>query len=133
MNFPPLAAILDRRTQTENSFVMLQIFFPCRGRYPNTGRRQKRNKGPGIRKPGKPLSFLQFHSQEGLGGFHLVELIIMKLNTSYLTGSYITFTLKLESGQNFCCNRSIRSSTYGKKIFLKFLHAGSWSFLLLNL
>ena len=37
------------------------------------------------------------------------------INTSYLTDSYITFTLKLESGQNFCCNRSIRSSTYGKK------------------
>ena len=37
------------------------------------------------------------------------------LNTSYLTDSYITFTLKLESGQKFCCNRSIRSSTYGKK------------------
>ena len=36
-------------------------------------------------------------------------------NTSYLTDSYISFTLKLESGQNFCSNRSIKSSTYGKK------------------
>ena len=37
------------------------------------------------------------------------------LNTSYLTDSYISFTLNLESGQNVCSNRSIRSSTYGKK------------------
>ena len=36
-------------------------------------------------------------------------------NTSYLTDSYISFTLKLESRQNFCSNRSVRSSTYGKK------------------
>ena len=33
---------------------------------------------------------------------------------SYLTDSYISFTLKLESRQNFCSNRSIRSSTYDK-------------------
>ena len=26
-------------------------------------------------------------------------------NTSYLTDSYIIFSLKLESGQKFCCNR----------------------------
>ena len=38
-----------------------------------------------------------------------------KINTSYLTDSYIVFTLKLESGQKFCSNRWIRSSTYGKK------------------
>ena len=38
-------------------------------------------------------------------------------NTSYLTDLYISFTLKLESRQNFCSNRSIRSSTYGKKYF----------------
>jgi len=36
-------------------------------------------------------------------------------NTSYLTDSYISFTLNLESGQNFCSNRSIRSSTCGKE------------------
>ena len=36
------------------------------------------------------------------------------LNTSYLTDSYISFTLKLESWQNFCFNSLIRSSTYGK-------------------
>ena len=36
-------------------------------------------------------------------------------NTSYLTDSYISFTLNLESGQNVCSDRSIRSSTYGKK------------------
>ena len=39
----------------------------------------------------------------------------VRLNTSYLTDSYISFTLNLESGQKFCSNRSIRSSTYGKK------------------
>ena len=38
-----------------------------------------------------------------------------RFNTSYLTDSYIGFTLNLESGQNFCSDRSIRSSTYGKK------------------
>ena len=37
------------------------------------------------------------------------------INTSYLTDSYIIFTLKSESGQNFFSNRWIRSSTYGKK------------------
>ena len=36
-------------------------------------------------------------------------------NTSYLTDLYISFTLKLESRQNFCSSRSIRSSTYYKK------------------
>ena len=45
------------------------------------------------------------------------------LNMSYLTDSSISFTLKLESLQTFCSNRSIRSSSYGKKLFLKFLHA----------
>ena len=38
-----------------------------------------------------------------------------ELNTSCLTDSYISFTLKLESRQNFCFNSLIRSSTYGKK------------------
>ena len=36
-------------------------------------------------------------------------------NMSYLTDSYISFTLKLESRQKFYSNRSIRSSKYGKK------------------
>ena len=58
---------------------------------------------------------------------------LLFINTSYLTNSYISFTLNLESGQNVCSNRSIRSSKYGKKIFPIFLHAGSWSFLLMNL
>ena len=44
------------------------------------------------------------------GAIILSELI----NMSYLTDSYNGFTLKLESWQNFCSNRSIRSSTYGK-------------------
>ena len=37
------------------------------------------------------------------------------INTSYLTDSYTSFTLNLESGQNVCSDRSIRSSTYRKK------------------
>ena len=46
------------------------------------------------------------------------------INTSYLTDSYISFTLNLESGQNVCSNRSIRSSTYGKKIIFDFPPCG---------
>ena len=42
------------------------------------------------------------------------------LNTSYLTDSYNSFTLKLESRQKFCFNSSIRSSTYGKKNYFWF-------------
>ena len=53
------------------------------------------------------------------------------INTSYLTDSYITFTLKLESGQNFCCNRSIRSSTYCKKNIFEIPPCGS-HFLLIH-
>ena len=41
----------------------------------------------------------------------------INFNTSYFTNSYFSFTLKLESRQNFCSNMSIRSSTYGKKYF----------------
>ena len=50
-----------------------------------------------------------------------------QFNTSYLTDSYISFTLRLESQQSIYSNRFIRSSTYGKKIFLKFLHAKPFS------
>ena len=64
----------------------------------------------------------------------VMELSFQKyLNTSYLTDSNIVFTHKLESRQNFCSDGWIRSSTYDKKIFPIFLHAGSWLFLLLNL
>ena len=45
-------------------------------------------------------------------------------NMSYLTDSYISFTLKLESWQIFCSNSSIRSSTYGKKIISDFPPCG---------
>ena len=48
-----------------------------------------------------------------------------------MTHSNIIFTLKLESRNLFCSNKWIRSSTYGKKICLIFLHAGIWLFLLL--
>ena len=40
---------------------------------------------------------------------------VYRINTSYLTDSYTSFTLKLESLQKFCFNSLIRSSTYGKK------------------
>ena len=46
------------------------------------------------------------------------------LNMSYLTDSYISFTPKLESWQNFCPNRLIRSSTYGKKNICDFPPCG---------
>ena len=55
------------------------------------------------------------------------------VDTSYLTDSYIAFTLKLESGQKFCSNRSSRSSKYCKKTFWIFIHLGRWLFLVLNL
>ena len=45
-------------------------------------------------------------------------------NTSYLNDSYISFTLNLESGQNVCSDRSIRSSTYGKKNISNFPPCG---------
>ena len=50
------------------------------------------------------------------------------INTLYLTDSYISFTLKLESGQNFCSNRSIRSSTSGKKNIFEIPPCGSHFF-----
>ena len=53
------------------------------------------------------------------------------LNTFYLTDSYISFTLKLESRQNFCSNSLIRSSTYGKKNISDFSPCGS-HFLLIH-
>ena len=46
------------------------------------------------------------------------------INTSYLTDSYINFTLKLESREIFCVNSLIRSSTYGKKNILDFPPCG---------
>ena len=47
------------------------------------------------------------------------------INTSYLTDSSISFTLKLESRQNFCSNMAIRSSAYGKKNISDFPPCGS--------
>ena len=46
---------------------------------------------------------------------HSNYIFTLGINTSYLTDSYISFTLNFESGQKFCSNRSIRSSTYGRK------------------
>ena len=46
-------------------------------------------------------------------------------NMPYLTDSYISFTLKLESWQNFCSIRSIRSSIYGKKNIFEIPPCGS--------
>ena len=45
-------------------------------------------------------------------------------NTSYLTDSYISFTLTLESRQNVCSNSLIRSSTHGKKNICDFPPCG---------
>ena len=47
---------------------------------------------------------------------YFIEIAHRKtFNTSYLTDSYVSFTLKLESRQKLCSKRLIRSSTYGKK------------------
>ena len=58
----------------------------------------------------------------------------IKLNTSYLTDSYIVFTLKIESVPKttiFGLKMMVKSGL--GKIFFKFLHAHTMSFLLLNL
>ena len=49
------------------------------------------------------------------------------LNTSYLTDSYIVFTLKMESVYKiaiFCLKMMVKSGV--EKIFLKFLHVGEY-------
>ena len=51
------------------------------------------------------------------------------LNTSYLTDSYIVFTLKLESGQKFWTTGELGQVNMSKTIFPIFLHAGRWWFL----
>ena len=56
------------------------------------------------------------------------------INTSYLTDSYIVFTLKMESLSKikiFVLKMMVKSGL--EKIFLKFLQALTMSFLLLNL
>ena len=58
-------------------------------------------------------------------------LFCVILNMSYLTDSYISSTLKLESRQKFCFNSLIRSSTYGKKIISDFPPCGN-HFLLIH-
>ena len=53
--------------------------------------------------------------------FPNLKLAKYGINTSYLTDSYISFTLKLESRQNVCSNRPVRSS---KKIISDFPSCG---------
>ena len=54
--------------------------------------------------------------------------------TSYLNDSYIVFTLKMESvSKNIIFGLKMMMKSGLEKIFLKFLHAHSMSFLLLNL
>ena len=60
-------------------------------------------------------SRLASRSSQNIAVIYLDNFLL--INTSYLTDSYISFTLKLESRQKFCSNKSIRSSTYGKKLF----------------
>ena len=65
---------------------------------------------------------------------YLVVHDYSKLNTSYLTESYIGFTLKMESVTKytiFGLKMMVKSGL--EKIILKSLHAGRWLFLLLNL
>ena len=59
------------------------------------------------------LNFIERKCKRTLMKKHWLQFYI---NMSYLTDSYISFTLNLESGQNVCSDgRLIRSSTYGKK------------------
>ena len=71
-----------------------------------------------------------------------LELVILRMayryvvsfNTSYLTESYIVFTLKMESVSKstiFGLKMMVKSGL--EKFILKSLHAGRWLFLLLNL
>ena len=56
----------------------------------------------------------------------LYTLMIM-LNTSYLTDSYIVFTLKMESvSKNTIFGLKMMVKSGLEKIFLKFLHAGDY-------
>ena len=62
------------------------------------------------------------------GCIHSIDIfqdsnLLASLNTSYLTDLYISFILKFQ--QNFCSNRSIRSSTYGKKNIFEIPPRGS--------
>ena len=70
----------------------------------------------------KPEIYLQHEKRSlcySLDSLFHISSCLSGLNVSYLTDSYIRFTLKLEAGQNFCASRSIRSSTYGKTNILE--------------
>ena len=59
--------------------------------------------------------------------------MIVLFNTSYLTDSYIIFTVKIESvSKNTIFGLKMMVKSGLGKIFLKFLHALTMSFLLLN-
>ena len=54
---------------------------------------------------------------------------LLPFNTSYLTDSYIVFTLKMESvSKNTFFGLKMMVKSGLEKIFLKFLHAGAISF-----
>ena len=66
------------------------------------------------------------------GGFD--ALVQVLLNTSYLTDSYIVFTLKMESQpKNIIFGLKMMVKSGLEKFILNSLHAGRWLFLLLNL
>ena len=65
-----------------------------------------------------------------IGNLLLLLHIYSPFNTSYLTDSYIVFTLKLESGQK---KGEFDQVHMAKEIFPIFLHAGRWLVLVLNL
>ena len=76
----------------------------------------------------KPQISFIFHFDHVSDGWMAPVLVV---NTSYLTDSYISFTLKLESRQKCCSNMLIRSSTYSKKNISDFPACGS-HFLLIH-
>ena len=58
-------------------------------------------------------------------------VVMFWLNTSYLTGSYIVFTLKMESQpKNIIFSLEMMMKSGLEKIILKFLHAGNYFSLL---
>ena len=57
----------------------------------------------------------------------MLEGFFSKINTSYLTESYIVFTLKMESiSKNTIFGLKMMVKSGLEKIFLKFLHAGDY-------
>ena len=112
---PYLQFALGAKKEIKNSLFYILL---------NSGIFSKRDKGIvfGILKNRKDLQRFLWLLYTLAGSSFLIRVFRIAFqfacnafNTSYLTDSCISFTLKLESRQNFCFTSLIRSSTYGKK------------------